>query len=92
MAKKKKSIDLHFVTPMIYERDKKLGWVTKINLIYSDTVELIVSNGQVFFPFVRSCHEEMFAAVVETEEEIRAMVDGELKLVEFKEERKYGKD
>ena len=88
MAKEEKSIDLHLVTPMIHTKCGEPFWVRKVTYAYHDTVELIVSDGQVFCPFTHSCYEEMLAAVVETEEEIRAMVDGELKLVEFKKKRK----
>lgn len=95
MAKEEKSIDLHLVTPMIYKRDEYLGWVTHIEVFYTDELELVSHNGDIYTPCVKwgkREHKDLLVQVKETEEEIRAMVDGELKLVEFKKERKYGKD
>ena len=90
MEKEEKSVELHLLTPMIYSKEGELGWVKIMEIFFDDELELVSYNGEIYCPTVewgKREHKDLLVRVRESEEEIRKMVNGKLRLVEFSKHR-----
>lgn len=84
MAKTKgKRLKLHLVSPLVYKYGEDTGIAKYVTFKYTCKVQLIKFDGKVCCPILNLYADTMLAPVIETEEEIREMVDGELEIVEY---------